>query len=113
MSDESFTLRGMEFGSGQSYKVDLTAVKHANFVPVSRELLADAESMRSQMERSFRCHTHPWEFADRNPFPTFDPVPWFTSAVARAKALRQRVRDIRYVVRHGLPDHDEDAWYDE
>jgi hypothetical protein len=111
VTDESFTLRGLEFGSGQAWKVETPIVKFATApsIPISRELLADVEDMRSHMERQFRRMTLPWEFADANPFPHVDPVPWFTSTVERAKAVRQRIRDVRYVLRHGLPDYD-DEW---
>lgn len=104
MTEESFTFRGIDMGGGTSYAVDATSVrKIVVTVPMSRELWMDALGRR---------RTHPWEFPDRNPFPFIDPVPWYTHAIERWNAARQRVRDIRFVVRHGIPvpEDEDDEW---
>lgn len=78
-------------------------------IPISRELLADSAPMRDMLDRTFRRMTHPWEFPDRNPMPTVVLLPRINRAQQRWTALVERLREIRYVAKHGIPEpYDED-----
>lgn len=87
-----------------------TVGKVAAWAPVTAELLEDGVAVRALIDRTMRRLTHPWEFADRNPFPELDPVPWFTRRLVALRSLRRRILDARFVLRYGMPDRDEDDW---
>lgn len=90
---------------------DPTGRKVAGWLPVSDELIADAADLRSALDAGFRRLTHPWEYADRNPFPSLDPSPWFTRRLNTYRAGRRRVADAWRVLRHGLESvRDDEGW---
>ncbi len=108
----------------------MSVSKIAAWVPVSREVLIDAgvvgtrevpdgDRWRKLWNASrwsggasgwFGESAAPWEYWDRPAMPSLDLFPGLTRWTERARELRQRIRDVVGVARHGMPEHDEDRW---
>lgn len=68
--------------------------------------------MDRMMRESMRRMVAPWEFPDRNPFPSYAWWPWIDRALWLRTHGRQEARDrlteAWSVLRHGIPDRNAD-----
>lgn len=76
------------------------------------EIALRAEPMLVDLMRhAMRAHLAPWEYADRNPFPSFTWWPWIDKAVWLRRHGKQeatdRLAEAWSVLRHGVPDRDD------
>lgn len=72
------------------------------YLPVSPEAADDMldEIDRFMAEQRDRM-LFPWRYPDRLRFPEFDPFPRLTAALELVRAIPGRLRDARYLLRHG------------
>lgn len=74
-----------------------------------------AQSMRrhldDMMRESMRRRLYPWEYTDRNPFPSFEWWPLIDKAIWLRKHGKQEATDrlsaAWSIVRHGIPERDD------
>lgn len=90
---------------------DLGVTKVAAWVPATLNMLEDGEMMRAAIDRGIDRQLRPWRYPDDLKWPSIELFPRTTTAIARARRLRDRIREVRYVARHGLPEVD-DGWDD-
>lgn len=80
--------------------------KLSAMIPTTREILAGAALGREVIEEAWDRFLRPWRYPDPPALRTVDPLPELTSVAHRWRALRDRLSDIAYVARYGMPEDD-------
>ena len=81
----------------------MNVTKIAGYLPVSAEMMLEAREIRRWGDR---CR-NPWAYPDPPAVADIDPFPGLTRLQASWRTIRQRMADIAYVARYGMPEENQ------